>query len=1196
MEILLKKYVQEFFSHFQRLISFQQNSVHSNQIPLGLPFYLSAFFLKTARDFFVILPTESEAQQVAKAISFFLPNDRRLLFLPALEKEFRLSGSSEQARSLERIKVFNQWMKFAGAKIIVASARGSITRLPDLNKRQTLAFQCSPGQTMEPLLLVEKLSQFGYHRSVRAEMIGDICLKGEILDIVSHSFPVRIYFSDDTIESIHQFNIETQRTLKEEISTVNFFPLTEYCLDVHECKRIYLHLQECKKKAQQIESPSWLFEIVQSKKRDDELILLSREKFQEIVPFLENNLTLFDYASEKSLILLLYYQQIQETFNGDRQNHFLPKKVATNQSETVNSNGDYSLEFTKRLVDAKSEIYIFDRYLQNIEKSTAGEKKISYDYQLAGIRENSIDFRKLDHGIHTICDLAKDNKIILISSPTLNGMKGMAQLFAHQPQIPLKIIDKGIPDRLDNGTIYIVKLPLRKGFYIPSIDFYLITDYEILGKRAHLAKGIHTKNVAALQFDQIFDLKEGDYVVHLIHGIGKFEALKKMKTLGTLNDYMVIQYADNARLLVPIDQISMVQKYISSTSSPRLDSLGKASFQKTQKKLQPMIEKFAQRIIELQAYRKKSQGYRFPSDDHFQEDFESTFPYQETEDQLRSIAAVKKDMESGICMDRLICGDVGYGKTEVAMRAAFKSVMNGRQVKMIVPTTILAMQHLRTFRERMANFPIRIACVTRFQKTKEIKKTQEELKNLDLDIVIGTHTMLAEKFITPHLGLLIIDEEQKFGVAQKERIKAMNKNVHVLTMSATPIPRTLHLSLSQIRDISIINTPPIGRKSVKTYLIDDQNEELLRAIAREIERNGQIFFMHNRIASIDSRAEWFMAKIEKKIDYLIIHGRMQQEEIEEKLLRFYEGKASILFSTSIIENGIDIPNVNTLVIDQADQLGLAQLYQLRGRVGRSPVQAYAYLLHAKKEGMNERARSRLLAILDAQTLGSGFKIAMRDLEIRGAGNLLGREQSGTVSALGYELYIKLLNRAISNLQNQQSVKSLNGVGNEREMIPFQHCVIHLLEDAFLAETYIADVFQRMEFYKRFAAVDSYRRLEELVRELQERFGTMPRSAEVFVLQEQIRFLAQSIGFRKISFYKEHNNTKAEMVLGELLIELDHFMSTVHTNSKKMKLRTIEKKGVQIAILFDQQKNGGYYQEALDFLQQLTNYVRSDSVT
>ena len=587
-----------------------------------------------------------------------------------------------------------------------------------------------------------------------------------------------------------------------------------------------------------------------------------------------------------------------------------------------------------------------------------------------------------------------------------------------------------------------------------------------------------SKSKGVSKIKSFAELKPGDYVVHVNHGIGVYKGIKQIEVSGHKRDYLDIVYDKGDKLYVPVDQLDLVQKYIGSEGkSPKVNKLGGAEWQKAKSKVKKSINEIAEDLVKLYAARASVKGYKYSKDTEWQMQFEDEFPFQETPDQLSSIEEIKKDMESDKPMDRLLCGDVGYGKTEVALRAAFKAVMEGKQVAFLVPTTILAEQHYKNMIKRFSDFPIKIDMISRFRTAKEQKSTLQSVKEGNVDVLVGTHRLVSKDIVFKDLGLLIVDEEQRFGVAQKEKIKNLKKNVDVLTLSATPIPRTLHMSLTGVRDISVIETPPEERYPIQTYVVE-QNDQLIRdAIMREIGRGGQVYFVYNRVEDIEKIANYIKNLVpESRVG--IAHGQMTERQLEKEMLDFMANEYNVLVCTTIIETGIDIQNVNTIIIYDADKMGLSQLYQLRGRVGRSNRIAYAYLLYTKDKVLTEVAEKRLKALKDFTELGSGFKIAMRDLEIRGAGNMMGSAQHGHMAAIGYDLYCRML---------EDTVKLIKG-DIDKEPI---ETTVDLKVDAYIPSSYIEDEMQKIEVYKKIAAIESIDEYMDIKEELEDRYSDIP---------------------------------------------------------------------------------------------------------
>ncbi|EKY27245.1 transcription-repair coupling factor [Clostridium celatum DSM 1785] len=677
-------------------------------------------------------------------------------------------------------------------------------------------------------------------------------------------------------------------------------------------------------------------------------------------------------------------------------------------------------------------------------------------------------------------------------------------------------------DSIEYGEAVITFGNLIKGFECPDFKVSVISDKEVFGEAKKVLPKKKNKKKGVGKITSFTELKPGDYVVHANHGIGVFKGIKQIDVAGNTRDYLDIVYDKGDKLYVPVDQLDLVQKYIGSEgNTPKINKLGGTEWQKAKAKVRKSINEIAEDLVKLYATRAALKGYKYSKDTEWQKQFEDEFPYEETPDQLSSLEEIKKDMESDKPMDRLLCGDVGYGKTEVAIRAAFKAVMDGKQVAFLVPTTILAEQHYKNLTKRFSDFPVKIDMISRFRSTKEQRATLKALKEGNVDILIGTHRLVSKDIEFKDLGLLIVDEEQRFGVAQKEKIKNLKKNVDVLTLSATPIPRTLHMSLTGVRDISVIETPPEERYPIQTYVVE-QNDQLIRdAILREMGRGGQVYFVYNRVESIEGMANYIRELVpECKVG--IIHGQMTEKELETEMMNFMNKEYDVLVCTTIIETGIDIPNVNTMIVNNADKMGLSQLYQLRGRVGRSNRIAYAYFIYTKDKVLTEIAEKRLKALKDFTELGSGFKIAMRDLEIRGAGNMMGSSQHGHMAAIGYDLYCRML---------EDTVKLIKG---EIDKEPIE-TTVDIKIDAYIPSSYIQDEIQKIEIYKKIAAIESLEEYQDIKEELEDRYSALPeavynlmdiayiKSLAKELLIEEIKETPKEVRFKFQQGYKDFNN-------------------------------------------------------------------------
>ena len=635
---------------------------------------------------------------------------------------------------------------------------------------------------------------------------------------------------------------------------------------------------------------------------------------------------------------------------------------------------------------------------------------------------------------------------------------------------------------------------ITEGYEYPLLKFTVIAESDIFG---NVKKKKKRKIYEGRKIQSFSELKPGDYVVHENHGLGIYQGIEKIEVDRVAKDYMKIAYDKGGNLYIPATQLDLIQKYASADAKkPKLNRLGSQDWVKTKTRVRGAVKEIAKDLVELYAARQNQKGFVYGKDTVWQKEFEEMFPFEETEDQLLAIEAVKRDMESPKIMDRLICGDVGYGKTEIAIRAAFKAVQESKQVVYLVPTTILAQQHYHTFQQRMRDFPVRVDLMCRFRTSAQQKKTIEDTKKGLVDIVIGTHRVLSDDLKFKDLGLLIIDEEQRFGVQHKEKIKKLKENVDVLTLTATPIPRTLHMSLIGIRDMSVLEEAPQDRMPIQTYVMEYNDEMVREAIERECARSGQVYYVYNRVEDIAEIAA-HIQKLVPDVNVAFAHGQMREQELERIMCDFIDGEIDVLVSTTIIETGLDISNVNTMIIHDADRLGLSQLYQLRGRVGRSNRMAYAFLLYRRDKMLKEIAEKRLAAIREFTDLGSGFKIAMRDLEIRGAGNLLGAQQHGHMEAVGYDLYCKMLNEAVKHLKGEMEEEDYT-------------TTIDLNIDAYIPDTYISNEYQKLDIYKRIAAIESEEEMEDMVEELIDRFGDIPKKVEMLLTVAQLKALAHKV--------------------------------------------------------------------------------------
>ena len=951
------------------------------------------------------------------------------------------------------------------------------------------------GSVVEEKALSVKLTRMGYSKVASVEGPGQYAIRGGIVDIydLTEDNPVRIEFWGDEIESIRIFDVSTQRSLQK-IKEVTIYPACEFLISDSEKhdgfekieKEIKKTVKVFREKAQNEEAHRLEHEWAGTKEQVEEFsqtgVLESFIRY--FYPDAEGFLDLF--AGRSRIIFMdepskidAHIEAVEEEFK-DSFLHRIEKGYALPGQAKV------LLPYEKALRTLKDETVIAVTLLDYITSKMKFERHFGLDMHPVSSYNGSVP--------ELMKDLEKYRKKgyrVLVVSSSRTRAKRIAESITEEG-VSAFYNDK--PDRvLQSGEIMTYYGHVRQGYEFPMIRFVVMSDTDIFGKER---KKRNVKKYSGKKIRDFSELNVGDYVVHENYGLGIYRGIEKANNNGVIKDYMRIEYAGNASLYVLAGCFDSVMKYSSKEGkAPKLNKLGTQEWKKTKSKVHEAVLGVAKDLVELYATRQRSEGHRFGKDTVWQKEFEEMFPFEETEDQLAAIEATKADMESSKIMERLICGDVGYGKTEIAIRAAFKAVMDGYQVLFLVPTTILAEQHYNTFCQRMKEFPIRIELLSRFRTPTEQRKTAERLKKGLVDIVIGTHRLLSKDVDPKNLGLLIIDEEQRFGVAHKEKLKRLKTDVDVLTLTATPIPRTLNMSLIGIRDMSILEEAPQDRLPIQTFVME-YNEEMVReAIVRELSRGGQVYYVHNRVNDIINVTAMISALVpEARVAYA--HGQMSERELEDIMHDFIQGEIDVLIATTIIETGLDISNVNTIIVDHSDRFGLAQLYQLRGRVGRSNRAAYAFLMYSKDRILREEAEKRLQAIREFTELGSGFKISMRDLEIRGAGNLLGMRQHGHMEAVGFELYCKMLNEAILTVK-----------GEKKEEEEFE-TLADLDINAYLPAEYIVNEPQKLEMYHKIASIEGKVDYEEFRDELKDRFGELPRPAEALLQVALLRARAK----------------------------------------------------------------------------------------
>lgn len=935
--------------------------------------------------------------------------------------------------------------------------------------------------------LVSRLTSLGYENVPKVEEKGQFSQRGEILDIYSpdKNLPVRIVFFDTVIESIKNFDTNYQLSVKE-LDSVKIIQAREYLYD----KLPKTKLNELKKRLDKNSSDDLYEEIDQI---EAGLSFAGISKYIDFI-YSGGGESIFTYIDIKDSIIVWdnpariktkYETIITDLFEA------YDKAYEAGSCIKESKNILFELEYIKTYLSKETNIYLNPV----IEGTSIEEKSETYKLDFAEITGYKGNISKFTDDVKSYLS---DGFTVIISekdSFTIDNYKELFQkenIFAADIQ---KITEADL-----SGKLYILNRDLGKGFLLSKNKLMLVCHNDIFYKQNKAQKNYHKLKTASIK--SFLDIKKGDIVVHETYGIGRFDSIEQKVSNGISKDFIKIRYFGDDLIYVPISQMDKVQKYVGNTSGLRLTNLSSNQWRKQKNRAKKAVSEIAKYLVELYAAREKYHGYAFSKDTIWQEEFESKFQYEETEDQLSAIEDVKKDMESERPMDRLICGDVGYGKTEVAIRAIFKAAMDSKQSAFLCPTTILAQQHYDNIRARFADYPIVVEVVSRFKTKKQLKEIADKIKDGSIDLLIGTHRLLSKDIQFKNLGLLVIDEEQRFGVKHKELLKDMKKTIDVLTLTATPIPRTLDMALSGVREISLLENPPANRFPIITYVAEAKDSIIVDAVQREIERGGQIFFVHNRVETIYTIRDKLLSLL-PDARIAVAHGQMSGNSIEEVMYAYMNKEYDILLCTTIIETGMDISNANTMIIYDADKMGLSQLYQLRGRVGRSSRQAYAFLLYKKDKNLSEVAEARLKTISEFTQFGAGYKIALKDLEIRGAGNILGEKQHGHMQEIGYDLYIKMLNKAIKNLSDE---------AEEPEII----CEVHLQVDAYIPEEYISDETSKMEIYKKIASIEDETDYKNVYAEIEDRFLKIPVCVENLLKISYIKSLAEKLKIEKIT--------------------------------------------------------------------------------
>lgn len=1049
----------------------------------------------------IITGDEAKAREMQEDSRFF---DKSSIYYPA--KDFIFYSADVHGNQLagERLRCIQKIIAAQDNKTnitVITTIDGCVDMLMPLQRYRDNIIHFKNSDIIDTEKLISKLVGIGYTRVPMIDGQGQFAVRGGIIDIFSYTdeTPVRIELWDDEIDSIRFFDVESQRSV-EKIQTYDVFPATEWILSEDEIDAGFEKVKD------EVEKQLVTLGNDKKKKTQQEMDACNR---------LRHAYADFERTRDYSKFILSFTDEIEgftdyfpkdETvFVLDEPDRIMERMelISYEYEESMKNRleGGYVVASQTKLMRPIAEVY------KNMQSSRLMLLS-SLDYKPKMLKPADylrIDARSISSYNNSFEYLADDiNKykrtgyrVVLVCNSRTRAARIVADLEELGTQ---SYFSEDYDKEIMPGTVMVTYGNIHRGFEYPLIGFVIITENDIFTSRTRKKQKKKYEGRSIAGFNE---LNVGDYVVHEMHGLGVYKGIEKITVEGVEKDYIKIEYAGNSNLYVLATQLDRLQKYAASDTEkkPKLNKLGSVEWNKTKAKVHGAVEEIAKDLVELYSIRQNQKGYAFGPDTVWQKEFEEMFPYEETDDQLNAIADTKADMESTRIMDRLICGDVGYGKTEVAIRAAFKAVQEGKQVAYLVPTTILAQQHFNTFEQRMKNFPLKVAQLSSFRTNKEIKETLADLKKGFVDVVIGTHRLLSKDVEFKDLGLLIIDEEQRFGVAHKEKIKKLKNNIDVLTLSATPIPRTLHMSLVGIRDMSVLEEPPVDRVPIQTFVTEHNDEMIREAINRELARGGQVYYVYNRVRSIDEAAA-HIHELVPQANVAFAHGQMEKRELEKIMVDFINGDIDVLISTTIIETGMDISNVNTMIIEDADKFGLSQLYQLRGRVGRSNRTAYAFLLYRRDRMLTEVAEKRLSAIREFSDFGSGFKIAMKDLEIRGAGNVLGKSQHGHMAAVGYDLYCKMLNEAVNDLK---------GIKNEYSF----ETNVDLSVDAYIPSTYIKSEYQKLDIYKRIAAIESEEELSDMKDELVDRYGSLSTPAVNLLNIALIKSMAHKIGIMEM---------------------------------------------------------------------------------
>ncbi len=1112
----------------------------------------------------IITSDEKKAKEIFDDIQYF--RTENVYFYPGKDIIFYNADVKSIDIVSRRCKVYDALLNNEKCTIVL-SVEALFDRLTPKEVFSEFILELAVGDEVDIETLATRLNLMGFVRRDSVEYAGQYAIRGGILDLFTtvHDTAIRVEFWGDEIDSIRTLDEFAERSV-DKLDNIKIMPVRELVFDKERLEKAKVGIKKEYEKALANYEKKGLNEEYDNLKKTfgslyDELDYKnSISKAEVLMPyFFEEKISLLDYLDDEFIVYLDDYYRVQESanfvlneFDESVKNRLMRGYMLPTQANLVNN---YN-EILHKLANYKT--VVMNNMLVDVSNLKIPIKQsVNYDVKTVGVFENNVS--QLTEDVAHYKKLGY--KTVLLTGTKVRGLNLVSEFMENK--IEATYYENLNNVELQEGGVYISKGSLAKGFSYPSLKFVVISDRELFGDSKKVVKK-RAKNGKPIE--SFTDIKVGDYIVHESHGIGIFKGIEEMVFEGITKDYFKIGYKDDGNLYVPTNQLDLIQKYIGADGvTPKINKLGGIEWNKAKERTKRSVVLLAKELVELYAKRQNAKGFNFSRDNQWQRDFEDSFIYQETNDQLNAIEDVKKDMESSRVMDRLVCGDVGYGKTEVAIRAAFKAVQDGKQVAYLVPTTILAEQMYNNFKDRMADFPIGIELLSRFRTPKQQKESIFRIQTGLSEILIGTHRILSKDVLYKDLGLVIVDEEQRFGVKDKEKLKHLKENVDVLTLTATPIPRTLHMSMTGIRDMSVLEEPPNERQPVQTYVCEYNEEFVREAINREIGRGGQVFYLYNRVNTIEQVA----SRVSELIPNAVVdvaHGQMSERELERVMKSFIENETNVLVCTTIIETGLDISNANTIIMENADQMGLSQLYQLRGRVGRSTRSAYAYLMYKRDKVLTEVAEKRLQTIRDFTEFGSGFKVSMRDLEIRGAGTLLGEEQHGYLGNVGYEMYCKLLDEAIREMKGE-------------EVKPKFETSIEMNITAHIPQSYIKNEIQKIEVYKKIANIKTQEDYNDVQEEVEDRFGEIPKVVNNLMDIALFKAFASDMGVISVN---QVEKTVKFKVVNDANIDVEKILEISKKASNSVKIQM----GTEPIITADFKKRNIAVDDLFEFLRSI----------